>query len=165
MKKTFTQDLFLSIGWMIVLLTSLSACVVLPQETPIPYNKPTASIPSPTSAGAVECLAYKTDFTNLIKDIIASPQSFAGKKVTLIGYYRGWDLLAEAQGPSPVTRSDWVIRDLCAAIYVLAREGVGLGLNPGSKADTNRVIQVSGTVRLTTSGQAYIEPEKVGIIQ
>ncbi len=101
--------------------------------------------------------------TQLVKDILANPDEFEGRSVTLVGYYRGWDLLGEAGSGPPVTRSDWVLRDDSGAIYVqasLAVEG-DITLNPGSMAETDRVLQVTGVVRVTAERQPYIEPQRI----
>lgn len=111
------------------------------------------------------CLNYQADFSNLIQDILQKPQLYAGKRVTLTGFYRGWDLLDETKAFSPVTRSDWVIRDQCGAIYVLARNGLSLELNAGEKSNTDKIVRVVGIVRVTDSGQAYIEPVKVELVK
>ncbi len=106
-------------------------------------------------------------FTQIVKDILADPNGFEGLSVTLVGYYRGWDLLGEAGSGPPVTRSDWVIRDDSGAIYVqagLAVEG-NVTLDPGSKADTQKVLRVTGFVRVTEAGQPYIEPESIELVK
>jgi hypothetical protein len=118
-----------------------------------------AASPSPT---AVPTMAPAT-LTQLVKDILANPDEFEGRSVTLVGYYRGWDLLGEAGSGPPVTRSDWVLRDDSGAIYVqasLAVEG-DITLNPGSMAETDRVLQVTGVVRVTAERQPYIEPQRI----
>lgn len=113
----------------------------------------------------MDCLENETDFSDQIQNILQQPQDFIGKTITLIGYYRGWDLLQEALGPSPVTRSDWVLRDRCGAIYVLARDGMNLGLNPGDKSSTVKVVMVKGIVRMAANGQPYIEPQDVKLLR
>ncbi|MCX6033594.1 MAG: hypothetical protein NTV38_01245 [Chloroflexi bacterium] len=106
-------------------------------------------------------------FTQIAKDILADPMEFEGLPVTLVGYYRGWDLLGEAGNGPPVTRSDWVIRDDSGAIYVqagLAVEG-DINLNPGSMTDTEKVLRVTGVVRVTGEGQPYIEPQRIELVK
>ena len=60
-------------------------------------------------------VVHLTDTIRALFD--ASPKS-DGREVEVIGYFRGWDLLGEVKGGSPVTRSDWVIADQSGAIYV-----------------------------------------------
>ena len=105
-------------------------------------------------------------FTSIVQDILSNPGKYAGQEVVIVGYYRGWNLLGEASGQSPVTRSDWVIKDNSGAIYVSA-EGEWLGgaaFVPGSLDDTTKVLRVTGVVRLTSTGQPYIEPTQVELI-
>jgi hypothetical protein len=105
--------------------------------------------------------------TQIATDILADPKGFEGRSVTLVGYYRGWDLLGEVGSGPPVTRSDWVIRDGGGAIYVragLAVEG-DIPLNPGSREDTEKVLRVTGIVRVTGEGRPYIEPQRIELIK
>ncbi len=120
----------------------------------------TASSTPPPTMGAAS-------LTQIIRDIVVDPKGFEGSTVTLVGYYRGWDLLGEVGSGPPVTRSDWVIRDGGGAIYVragLAVEG-DIPLNPGSKEDTERVLRVTGIVRVTGDGRPYIEPQRIELLK
>ena len=143
----------------------LAGCVpfIDPITTPnSPPGQSQTAIPTPAK---MDCLEGEKDFTDQIQNILQYPQEYIGKTVTLTGYYRGWDLLKEAQGTSPVTRNDWVLRDRCGAIYILARGGMELGLNPGEKSNTIQVVRLRGTVRITTHGQPYIEPQEVQLVR
>jgi len=101
--------------------------------------------------------------TGIVSSIIARPFAFEGEDVTIVGYYRGWDLLHEANIPPPVTRSDWVIKDSTGAIYVSAHSEARVpeGLNPDSFQDTGIVARVNGIVRLNEQEQAYIEAKSI----
>ena len=101
--------------------------------------------------------------SHLLGRVLESPQEFEGQKVTVVGYYRGWDLLGEANAPPPVTRSDWVVADATGAIYVSAASAApaDLPFGPGSGNDLWRVLQLSGVVRLTAAGQPYLEADRV----
>ena len=124
--------------------------------------QPTAT-PGITLPPATPSLA----FTRVVQDILADPNAFEGQPVSVVGYYRGWDLLGEAGSAPPVTRSDWVVRDETGAIYVLAGLAVEgeINLNPGSTQDTTRVVRVTGVVRVTDAGQPYIEPTRIEVIK
>jgi hypothetical protein len=95
--------------------------------------------------------------------VLAEPLSFEGQDITVVGYYRGWDLLHEANTAPPVTRSDWVVRDSTGAIYVSANSEAKFpeGLNPSSAQDTDVVLEVRGVVRVTGVGQPYIEARSI----
>jgi len=101
--------------------------------------------------------------TKVIGSIIAEPFAFEGQDITIVGYYRGWDLLQEANISPPVTRSDWVIKDSTGAIYVSAgsEATVPEGLSPNSLPDTSIILDVKGIVRVTEEGQAYIEAKSI----
>jgi hypothetical protein len=126
--------------------------------TPVPKQAPTpAPIPTDTASRA------ELDLTSVVGSILSNPADHAGQEVTIVGYYRGWDLLEEAGTGPPVTRSDWVITDSSGAIYVEARGGFdqALGLTPSSHDDTREVLRLVGVVRVNDKGQPYIEPEKL----
>jgi hypothetical protein len=101
--------------------------------------------------------------SHLLGHVLESPQEFQGQEVTVVGYYRGWDLLGEANAPPPVTRSDWVMADATGAIYVSAASTALADLppGPGSGNDLWRVLRLSGVVRLTAEGQPYLEADRV----
>jgi hypothetical protein len=101
--------------------------------------------------------------SHLLGRILESPQGFQGQEVTVVGYYRGWDLLGEANAPPLVTRSDWVMADATGAIYVSAANAAPADLppGPGSGNDLWRVLRLSGVVRLTAEGQPYLEADRV----
>jgi len=103
------------------------------------------------------------ELTGIVNSIIAQPFAFEGEDVTIVGYYRGWDLLHEANIPPPVTRSDWVVKDSTGAIYVSTHSEAGgpEGLNPDSFQDTGIVATVNGIVRLNEQEQAYIEAKSI----
>jgi hypothetical protein len=46
----------------------------------------------------------------------------------------------------------------------LAIEG-DISLNPGSMADTEKVLRVTGFVRVTDQGQPYIEPQRIELVK
>lgn len=100
-----------------------------------------------------------SESTKIIGSIIAEPFAFEGQDIIVTGYYRGWDLLHEANTSPPVTRSDWVIKDATGAIYVSAASTSEIpeGLEPSSLQDTSIILKVKGIVRVTKGGQPYIE--------
>ena len=115
--------------------------------------------------------------TQELTDIIASlleDTGSEGREVTIVGYYRGWDLLGETDQSPPVTRSDWVIKDQSGALYVQMNnvEIEGLDqlagsetLKPGDQGSIHHILRVTGIVRLTPEGQCYIEPERIELVK
>jgi hypothetical protein len=99
------------------------------------------------------------ELSSAIGSILDNPGDYAGQSVTIVGYYRGWDLLQEAVTMPPVTRSDWVIKDLTGAIYVSAGSDskVPDGLDPSSKDDTDAILRLRGIVHVTCDGDPFIQ--------
>lgn len=104
--------------------------------------------------------------TGIIDSVLANPFAFEGQDVTVIGYYRGWDLLHEANVAPPVTRSDWVIKDSTGAIYVSANSEAKLPemLRPDSLQHMGTVLQVRGVIRVTSADQPYIEAKSIELV-
>lgn len=126
-------------------------------------GKQTPAAPTPTG----------DEPTSVVSQIL-SDTSWEGKEVVIVGYYRGWDLLGEANQPPPVTRSDWVVKDASGAIYVTAGDAEitgqeklpeGENLTGGNKAATSHIVRVTGIVRLTAEKQPYIEPAKIEVMK
>jgi hypothetical protein len=109
------------------------------------------------------------ELTHIVASIIANPYSYEGQRVTVVGYYRGWDLLGEAGTGPPVTRSDWVIKDASGAIYIGGwveeggSGGSGRYLDPTSRDDIDTILLIAGIVRVSDRGQPYIEAERIEI--
>ena len=101
--------------------------------------------------------------TKIIGSIVAEPFAFEGQDIMIVGYYRGWDLLHEANTAPPVTRSDWVIKDSTGAIYISARSEAKVpeGLRPDSLQDMGIILKIKGIVRVTKEGQPYMEAKSI----
>jgi hypothetical protein len=94
-----------------------------------------------------------------IEDLVASPRSYINKEITLEGLYRA--RLAErgeplVQGGPPTSRSDWILQDTTASIYV-----AGSGTLILSDADINQRVRVKGLVRMNPEGRLYIRAFEV----
>jgi len=103
------------------------------------------------------------ELTETLGSVLAEPLSFEGRDITVVGYYRGWDLLQEANTSPPVTRSDWVLKDSAGAIYVSANSEAKVpeGLDPSSPQGTGVILEVKGVVRVIEGGQPYIEARSI----
>jgi len=113
------------------------------------------------------------ELTDIIEKII-NQSGWVGQTVTIVGYYRGWDLSKEAQHGPPVTRSDWVIKDTHGAIYVFqnaveieGQENLSEGerLNPGDPQTTDHILRVTGVVRFTQDKYPYIEAINIDLLK
>jgi hypothetical protein len=121
--------------------------------TPGPTSSQPAVQPTPPPTNPI--------LSNIIGDIIKSPGEFDGKTVEIVGYFRGWDLLDEAGGSPPVTRSDWVIADNSGAIYVTGL--LPKGLDPASKEEAWTVIRLAAIVTRNQS-EVYLEAQSIDLI-
>ena len=94
-----------------------------------------------------------------IGDIIAHPQAYEGKDVVVVAYYRGWDLFGEAGTGPPLTRSDVVVADATGGIYIVhGRANPNLPpLPPHQPSATDVLLRVRGIVRISPTGQPYID--------
>lgn len=135
----------------LVCLGSLAAC---DQVDPNPTSSPPPSTAAPTEVPGTSLLS------NQISAILLSPQDYAGKEIEIIGFFRGWDLLAETGGSPPVTRSDWVIKDKNGAIYVTGL--LPKGLDPSSKDAVWTIVHLRATVK-TDGKNVYLQAESVEI--
>ncbi len=106
----------------------------------------------------------QSELTSVVASIIADPKSYEGQRVNMVGYFRGWDLLHEASGGPPVTRSDWVIKDASGAIYVSGWSKAGMPRDPSSLDNVNTILALAGVIRVTAKGQPYIEAESIEIL-
>lgn len=97
--------------------------------------------------------------TDWLGTILNAPREFDGRTFEIVGYFRGWNLLGEARGSPPVTRSDWVIADESGAMYVT---GIApTGLNPGSREDIWNVVRLTARVVYVRLGTSYLEARRV----
>ncbi len=121
--------------------------------------------------GNITSNSPQEELTHIVASIIANPKSYEGQQVTVVGYYRGWDLLHEANTGPPTTRSDWVVKDASGAIYIGLRptEGRSGGgsdprLDPSSHEDVDTIVKIVGVIRVTDAGQPYIELQSMKIL-
>ncbi|MBW2560061.1 MAG: hypothetical protein JRE40_04300 [Deltaproteobacteria bacterium] len=131
-----------------------------------------ASAPEPPT-GTPEATSSTGEpaLTDVVADILSGRVS-AGETVSVVGYCRGWDVLDEVDTP-PVTKSDWVLRDRGAAIYVLRNDVEVTWTDNQPPQDllstpqiTEHLVEVIGVVRESEwNRQRYIEPQVVTFIR
>ena len=139
-------------------LIALSACTAGPAVSPTPSVAPTPA-PAPTPALWQEAIP--------IGEILADPEAYRGKRVVVVGYYRGWDLLDEADAPPPVTRSDVVVADATGGIYFVSGpnarwSGAEVKLPPHSLEATEQLLRLEGVVKISEMGNPYLEVTQGG---
>jgi hypothetical protein len=87
-----------------------------------------------------------------IRSIALDPWRYVDQRVTVAGQFRGRNLfgdLPQAPLAAQQTRGAFVLRAAEGAVWALGREprGRGFQLNPTSRRDTQRWLEVTGTVR------------------
>jgi hypothetical protein len=88
--------------------------------------------------------------------ITKHPDWYVGQDVTLVGYFRGLDLLDEVTQDAPVSQTDdWVIADDSGAIWVQYSKKLPF---PSSSHDVWRIVRATGSVEVHENGMPYIVP-------
>jgi hypothetical protein len=87
-----------------------------------------------------------------IRTIALDPWRYLDQRVTVAGQFRGRNLFGDVpQAPAAAqqTRGAFVLRSADGAVWALGRQprGRGFQLNPTSRRDTQRWLEVSGVVR------------------
>ncbi len=100
--------------------------------------------------------------TAWLGNILAAPREFEGRVFDIIGYFRGWNLLGEAAGSPPVTRSDWVIADDGGAMYV--NGALPEGLNGGVRADAWTLVRLRAAVVYVRLGTSHLQVRSVQVL-
>ncbi len=99
--------------------------------------------------------------TDWLRAILEAPREFNGRTFDIVGYFRGANLLKEAPGSPPVTRSDWVIADDSGAMYVT---GARPGLDVHSREDIWEIVRLRATVVYVRLGTSYLEARQVRVL-
>jgi hypothetical protein len=86
--------------------------------------------------------------TPTVRALALEPWRFVGQKVTLVGQFRGRNLLGDLPASPAKGRYDFVLRSADAAIWVtgLRPRGRGFELSVDARVDTGRWVEVTGTV-------------------
>jgi hypothetical protein len=126
-------------------------------------NEPESESTSASTQSVVEQtrVANLSRLSDMIENILSHPDSYIDQQVEIIGYFRGWDLLKEVKGTSPVTRSDWVIADRSGAIYVTGM--IPPNLDPASLQDADKLVCLVATVGQNQNG-VYLQAVSVEMI-
>jgi hypothetical protein len=99
------------------------------------------------------------DLSQMAGQIARRPRDYEGQTVTLVGYFRGLDLLDEIPTEAPRDRvSDWVITDGSGALWVAYSSLLPF---PPTSQEVWRIVRATGSIRLTDSGAPYLAPTRV----
>jgi len=95
-----------------------------------------------------------------IADIIANPENYSGKFVSVYGHYSGWK---NAPGSPPVSRSDWVLCDENnKAIYCTGT--IPQDTETGAPETFWRPLSILATVKVA-NGMPYLEVKQLKAIK
>ncbi len=86
--------------------------------------------------------------TPTLRALALEPWRFEGQKVTVVGQFRGRNLLGDVPASPAKGRYDFVIRSADGAVWVtgLRPRARGFELSVDARVDTGRWVEVSGTV-------------------
>ena len=97
--------------------------------------------------------------SRLAGEIMKHPQLYDGQSVTLVGYFRGQDLMDEVLLDAPVDGlRDWVLKDASGAIYVTYTASMPFA---STSQEIWRVVRVTGQVKVHRNGMPYVVPDEV----
>lgn len=82
-----------------------------------------------------------------LEDLVSRPDRLAGETVKVVGQFRGRNLFGDLDDTS-VPDDGWVIKDGAFAVWVVGKKpkGSGWSLDPASRSDAARWVQVTGTL-------------------
>ncbi len=97
-----------------------------------------------------------------IRSLVLEGPRAAGRLVTVRGQFRGRNLYGDLPRSPGISRSDFVLMASQAAIWVsgIQPRGKTFDLDPGNRVDTDRWLEVNGTVR-EGNGLMWIEGQSV----
>jgi hypothetical protein len=100
----------------------------------------------------------------VVRDILEDPAAHAGRKVRLVGQFRGRNLFSDLPASSQRNRDDWVIKDGPTAVWVTGKDprGKGWALDPDYKGDAKRFVAVEGKPEVM-NGIVYVRASKVSL--
>jgi hypothetical protein len=99
-----------------------------------------------------------------IEDLVGRPASLAKETVRVRGQFRGNNLFGDLAAPGAPADA-WVIKDGDSAVWVTGRrpKGDGWSLDPDSRGDTTRWIEVVGKIE-TKEGVTFLKASKVALV-
>jgi hypothetical protein len=109
-------------------------------------------------------LARRGGDAALTRDIVADPAHYAGKKVTVVGQFRGRNLFDDLPAHSQREASDWVLKDGDSAMWVTGKkpQGKGWSLDPAYKGDASKWLEVIGKAEVV-KGIVYLRASQVAL--
>jgi len=108
--------------------------------------------------------AAQVPSTPTIRAVVLDPERYRDQKMTLTGQFAGRNLFGDLPDAPGLGRFDFVIRSADAAIWVTGAQpkGRGFNLSVDARIDTNRWLEIAGTVR-ERRGLQWLETTSDGI--
>jgi hypothetical protein len=118
-----------------------------------------ATVSSGTKPTPIPAPLPGAGLSHLAGVIMKNAQPYDGQSVTLVGYFRGQDLMDEVLFDAPVDATrDWVLKDDSGAIYVTYFTGMPFA---STSQEIWRIVRVTGKVQVHRNGTPYIVPSEV----
>ena len=90
-----------------------------------------------------------------IQKILKNPAEFVNREIVLEGAFQGWK--GKCEDSSPLTRSDWILKDETGCIYVSGKIPSGVS----STAPRGENLILSGSLKIKEGGKPYFEAKEV----
>jgi hypothetical protein len=110
-----------------------------------------------SALSACQSLPLVPESSASIAGIVEQPAHYLGRTVTLDATFAGWQ--GNCRGAVPATRSDWMIEDGDACLYVTGPMPNGFSA-AAPKRGIGEKIHVSGTIENTQDGRAYLRIQR-----
>jgi hypothetical protein len=100
-----------------------------------------------------------------LRELVKDPTPYDGKRVSVIGKFRGNNLYSDLSIRTKKTPRDFIIKAADAAIWVTGRRprGKDFELNPRMRRDTGKWLKVTG-VPWIDDGMVYLRAEKLEMV-
>jgi hypothetical protein len=135
------------IAWLLILCfsTALPMTAALPARA---MGSKGGEQPPPVSERAMEGKIT-------IQKILRNPAEHVDKEIVLEGAFQGWK--GKCEESSPLTRSDWILKDETGCIYVSGKIPSGVStIDPKGEA-----LVVSGVIKIREGGKPYFQAKEV----
>jgi hypothetical protein len=103
--------------------------------------------------------------TMKLPELLSNPEALQGRRVRVVGQFRGRNLYGDLPAPAFRHRLDWVLKDDRAAVWVTGRppRGRDFKLDPNVTDDVRSWLEVVGRPVLR-DGQVVLRAEKVALV-
>jgi len=117
-----------------------------------------SALPSPPAIAA-DATALK------LPELVANPDAIKGRRVRVVGQFRGHNLYGDLPAPPFRHRLDWVLKDDRTAVWVTGRapQGRDFKLDPRAQDEARTWLEVVGHA-IVRDGQVVLRAEKMALV-